>query len=53
MGSAAEAEIGALYTNGQEAIPIHTALEEMGHLQPPTPMQVDNTTAVGFSNSTI
>jgi hypothetical protein len=53
MGSAAEAEIGASYVNGQEAIPLRTALEELGHPQPPTPMQVDNTTAVGFANDTI
>ena len=53
MGSAAEAEIGSSYTNGQEAIPIRTTLEEMGHPQPPTPMQVDNSTAEGFANDTI
>jgi hypothetical protein len=53
MASAAEAEIGASYVNGQEAIPIRNTLEELGHPQPPTPMQVDNTTAVGFANNTI
>jgi hypothetical protein len=53
MGSAAEAEIGATYINGQEAIPIRTTLEELGHPQPPTPMQVDNSTAEGFANDTI
>jgi hypothetical protein len=53
MGSAAEAEIGATYINGQEAVPIRTTLTEMGHPQPPTPMQVDNSTAVGFANDTI
>jgi hypothetical protein len=53
MGSAAEAEIGATYINGQEAIPIRTTLTEMGHPQPPTPMQVDNSTAEGFANDTI
>jgi hypothetical protein len=53
MGSAAEAEIGVTYINGQEAIPIRTTLDEMGHPQPPTPMQVDNSTAEGFSNGTI
>jgi hypothetical protein len=53
MGSAAEAEIASSYTNGQEAIPIRTTLEEMGHPQPPTPMQVDNSTAEGFANETI
>ena len=53
MGSAAEAEIGATYLNGQEVIPIRTTLAEMGHPQPPTPMQVDNSTAEGFANDTI
>jgi hypothetical protein len=53
MGSAVEAEIGATYLNGQEAIPIRTTLAEMGHPQPPTPMQVDNSTAEGFANDTI
>jgi hypothetical protein len=32
--SAAEAETGGLFLNGQEAIPLCTALEEMGHNQP-------------------
>ena len=26
---------------------------KMGHLQPPTPIYVDNTTEVGFTNGTI
>jgi hypothetical protein len=53
IGSAAEAKIGAAYTNDQEAVPIQTTLAEMGHLQPSTPIQVDNTTAVGFANDTM
>ena len=53
MGSAAEAEIGSAYINGQEAVPIRTTLAELGHPQPPTPMQVDNSTAYGFANDTI
>jgi hypothetical protein len=28
-------------------------LEELGHPQPPTPMETDNTTATGYSNGTI
>jgi hypothetical protein len=45
--SAAEAETGGLFLNAQEAIPIITALEEMGHKQPPngTPLETDNSTA--------
>jgi hypothetical protein len=53
VGSAAEAEIGAGYLNGQEAVPIVTTLEELGHPQGPTPMQVDNTTSDGFANGTM
>ena len=44
MGSAAEAEIGAAYINGREAIPIQTTLQELNHPQPSTKMQVENTT---------
>jgi len=47
MSSAAEAELGALYINAREAVPMRITLEEMGHPQPPTPVQTDNTTAVG------
>jgi hypothetical protein len=53
VGSAAEAEIGAGYLNGQDAVPIITTLTELGHSQPPTLMQVDNTTAEGFANGTM
>ena len=53
MGLADEAEIGAAYINGQEAVPIHTLLLELGHLQPATPIQVNNSTTDGFANDTI
>jgi hypothetical protein len=53
VGSAAEAEIGATYVNGQEAVPIRNTLAELQHSQSPTPMQVDNTTADRFANETI
>jgi hypothetical protein len=53
MASAAEAEVGALFLNGQDAIPLRTTLHELGHPQPPTPMQTDNSTAAGFANDTI
>ena len=48
MTSAANAEIGALYINSRQAVPARQLLEEMGHKQPPTPIQTDNTTALGF-----
>jgi hypothetical protein len=38
MASAAKSEVGALFVNSQEAIPIRYALEEVGHPQPPTPV---------------
>ena len=51
MASAAEAEIGGIFHNGQSAVPLRHALIEMGHPQPPTLMQTDNFTALGFVNS--
>ena len=48
VSSAAEAEIGALFINSRQAIPARTTAAEMGHVQPPTPIQTDNTTALGF-----
>ena len=53
MGSAAETEIAAAYVNGQEAVPIRTTLHELGHPQPATPLQVDNSTALSFANKTL
>ena len=47
MSSAAEAKLGDLFINCREAISARLALEEMGHKQPPTPIQTDNTTALG------
>ena len=53
MASAAEAELGALFLNCQEAISILIILEELGHLQRPTSIQVDNSTALGIATGTI
>jgi hypothetical protein len=53
MSSAADAELGALYINACEAVPIRNLLQEMGHKQPKTPMQTDNSTALGVVNSNI
>jgi hypothetical protein len=53
MSSAAEAEIGAVFINTKEGAVLRTTLEELGHKQPPTPMETDNTTATGNSNGTI
>jgi hypothetical protein len=53
MSSAAEAEIGAVFINAKEGAVLSTTLEELGHTQPPTPMETDNTTATGYRNGTI
>jgi hypothetical protein len=52
MSSAAEAETGAVFINAKEGAVLRTTLEELGHKQPPTPMETDNTTATGYSNGT-
>ncbi len=53
MSSVAEAEIGALYINCKGAIPAQHTLEYFGHKQPLTPMQTDNTTALGVVNNNV
>jgi len=53
LSSAAEAECGALFNNMKEAVALRNTLEEMGHPQPPTPVQVDNSTTNGFANKQI
>jgi len=51
--SAADAEIGAAFVNCKEAIPIQITLAEMGYVQPPTRVTLDNTTAVNFINQNL
>ena len=51
--SAAEAELGSLLLNAQEAVKLRIALEEMEHKQPPTPLHTDNTTAANIVLGTI
>ncbi len=51
--STAEAELGALLLNAQEAKVICLVLEELGCPQPPTPIHIDNTTTIGIVNNTI
>ena len=51
--SSAEAECGALFNNAKQGVPLRISLKEMGHPQPPTPIQVDNSTAAGFANRQI
>ncbi len=53
MSSVAEAELGALFLNAKEAVFIRQILTEMGHPQPRTPIQTDNTTAEAVVNNRI
>ena len=53
MSSAAEAELGALYINAREVVYIRQMLHKMGHAQPRTPTQTDNSTAEGVINAKI
>jgi len=53
MASAAEAELGALFSNALEVLPMRQCLKELGHPQPATPIKTDNSTAQGIINNTI
>ena len=53
LSSAAEAELGALFYNAKEGCTIRNILEDLGHKQPPTPIQADNACAVGIANESI
>jgi hypothetical protein len=53
VASAAESEIGACFHNAQSGAPLRVTLTELGHTQPPTPLQTDNSTAFGIVNETI
>jgi hypothetical protein len=48
MSSAAEAEVGSIFINTKEVVPLQIMLEEMGHPQPATPIQTYNLTAYGI-----
>jgi hypothetical protein len=51
--SAAETELAGLYICAKEMIPLRNFLVEMGWPQPKSPIQTDNTTALGVANKTI
>ena len=53
MSSATEAELAALYIMAREAVYIRIILEELGHKQPPTPVQTDNAMADGVINGKV
>ena len=53
MSSATEAELAALYIVAREAVYIQIILEELGHKQPPTPLQTDNSMAEAVINGKV
>ena len=53
MASAAEEEMVALFITAKKIIPFRHTLIEMEWSQPKTPIQTDNSTAVGFTNKKI
>jgi hypothetical protein len=48
-----EADLNALFLNPQEAKVLHLTFNKLGHPQPPTPININNTTTVGILNNTI
>ena len=53
MSSASEAELTGLFIIAKEIIPLYQALIKMVWPQPKTPIQCDNSRAVGVTNKTI
>jgi hypothetical protein len=53
MSSATEAELAGLYIMARKAIYIRIILEELGHTQPPTPLQTDNAMADSVINGNV
>ena len=53
MSSATEAKLAAPYIMAREAVYIRIILEELGHKQPPTPFQTDNSMAEGVVNGKV
>jgi hypothetical protein len=53
VASAAESEVGACFHNAQSGASLRVTLTELGHIQPPTPLCTDKSTAFGILNETI
>jgi hypothetical protein len=53
MSSANKAELAGLYIMAREAVYIRIILEELGHTQPPTPLQTDNAMSDAIINGKI
>jgi hypothetical protein len=53
MALAAEAELAALFIADSKMVPHKKTLINMGWPQPQSPIQTDNSTAIGVTNKTI
>jgi hypothetical protein len=53
MSLATEAELAGLYIMARKTVYIRIILEELGHKQPPTPLQTDNAMADAIINGKI
>jgi hypothetical protein len=53
VASAAESEVGACFQNAQIGAPLRVTLTDVGHIQSPTPIRTDNSTAFRILNETI
>jgi hypothetical protein len=51
--SAVEAKLGTLFLNCKQTTTFQLKLKEMGYPQPPTPINCNNSTAVGIANNTL
>jgi hypothetical protein len=53
MSLATEAELAGLYIMAHKAVYIRIILEELGHKQPPTPLQTNNAMMDGVINGKV
>jgi hypothetical protein len=53
VSSAAEAEFGTLFYNAKDGCIVRTTLEDLGHKQPATLIETDNSCAHGIANQNI
>ena len=53
MSSASKYELAGLFTTAKEMVPLRQSIIEMVFPQPKTPIQCNNSTAVGVTNETI
>ena len=53
MASAAEAELGSIFVNAQDAALFRTTFSDTNHQKPTTLIKLDNSTPVGIFNEAI